>query len=795
MRWLRRALGRTRLASRLLGIHPPAGETETPGLIVLQIDGLSRTQFERAVARGNLPFLSHLLRQEHFTLETFYSGLPSTTPAVQAEIFYGIRAAVPGFQFLHRASGRVMRMYEAESAAEIEAELQASGHEPLLAVGRSYSNIYRAGAAVSRYCSRDLAAGEILRRLHPVKWLLLALLYAPKLLRIAGLTLLEFAVALRDAATGVIERKNLIRELLFVPARVVVCVLLREAVRFRILLDIERGIPVIHGNFLGYDEQSHRRGPGSAFAHWTLKGIDSAIRDILRAGDRSPHRDYEVIVHSDHGQEHAVPYSRRHGRELAVALAEVFATGPLAGHDVWMRRMPELLGDTLGRFRQLAGMRSEGIADGTPQPGRQIIVTAMGPVGHIYLPVALPEESLLRQAAALVARAGIPLVLVALRDGTVAACNARGTWSLPADAAEVLGPDHPLRDEVAEDLAALCRHRDAGDIILSGWDPGRQPLTFPMENGSHCGPGSEETRGFLLLPDRIRRWHHAHLPAAGTRVRGEDLRKLARHFLGRDGTREERVPERLQAGRKLPLRVMTYNIHSCVGIDGKLRPERIARVINRFDPDVIAVQEVDCHRRRSRGQDQAAVIAAHLRMTHVFHAMLEEQQERYGIAVFSRHPFTIVRAGCLTPAEPRIFREARGAIWVKVAPEGGRPFHFLNTHFGLGRAERILQAETLAGPQWLGAIPADDAVVLCGDFNSGPRSKPLRQLGARLRDVQSHAPRHRPAPTFSSVVPLVRIDHILVSRHFTVDAVELPATPVARIASDHLPLCAELTLR
>jgi endonuclease/exonuclease/phosphatase family metal-dependent hydrolase len=788
-------LNRTRLASRLLGVHRPSGEAEHPGLIILQIDGLSRSQFERAITKGNLPFLARLLRREHFTLESFYSGIPSTTPAVQAELFYGVRAAVPGFQFLHRASGQVMRMYEAESSAVIEADLRKRGEEPLLEGGCCYSNIYRAGSSFSRYCSQDLASAELVRRVNPLKWLVLGIVYLPKIVRMVGLGLLEFVIALADAMKGLYERENVLSELLFVPARVVVCILLREAIRFRILLDIERGAPVIHGNFLGYDEQAHRRGPGSAFAHWTLKGIDGAIRDILRAAENSDYRDYEVIVHSDHGQERTIPYERKYGRDLHDAVAEVFAKGPLAGIEIWSRRSAELLGNTVGRFRNLAGLQSERVAAGTPQPERQIIITAMGPLGHLYLPQRPAPDELETYAVDLVKSAGIPIVMLPQQDGSVKAFNTRGEWSLPADGAEVLGASHPFLAEVTQDLVALCFHPDSGDIVISGWNPEGEPLSFPMENGAHCGPGFEETRGFLLVPDRIRRWHHSRMPATGTRVRGEDLRKIARHFLGRDGTREERVAERLRREKELPLRVMTYNIHSCVGLDGKMRPERVARVINHFDPDIIAIQEVDCHRRRSRGLDQAQLIADHLRMTHVFHAMFEEQQERYGIALFSRHPFTKIRADFLTTADPRLFREARGAIWVKIEPEGGKPFHFINTHFGLGRTERLRQAEELLGERWLGSVSGDEPVVIAGDFNSSPRSRALRALRQRFRDVQLAAPGHVPVPTFSSLCPVVRIDHVFVSDHFTVEGVDRPLSPVARIASDHLPLCAELTLR
>lgn len=795
LKWLRRKLGRSHWAARLLGIRPPPGEAELPGLILIQIDGLSRPEFERALADGQLPFLAKLIRRRHFSVESFYSGVPSTTPAVQGELFHGVRNAVPAFQFLHRASGKVLRMYDAEAAAAVEARLARHGHAPLLRDGSAYSDIYRAGASRSRYCSEDLAPDEMLRRLHPVHGFLLGLAYAPTLLRMLGLALLEGGLAVIDALKGLRQHERAVPEIAFIPARVVVCILLREAVRFQVMLDIERGTPVVHANFLGYDEQAHRRGPDSAFAHWTLRGIDRAIRDLYRAAGRCRYRDYELIVHSDHGQEHTRSFEARHGRGFDAALREVFARGPLAGCPIWTSKLPERLGHALDQLRHLLGLPpSKTPPLGAPDPARQIVVTAMGPLGHLYFPEPLRPADLDDYARALVVQAGVPLVLRRAADGTVAAFNPRGRWSLPADRAEVLGAGHPFLAEAAADLVRLCDHPDAGDLVVSGWDPQRQPLSFPLENGSHGGPGATETHGFLLLPDRIRRWHLDQLPRTGRRVRGEDLRRIALHFLGRDGPREERVPRHPPRGGELPLRVMTYNIHSCLGIDGKTRPERVARVINHFDPDLVAVQEVDAHRPRSGHHDQSQLIADHLRMDHVFHAMFEEQKERYGIAIFSKHPFTLVKSGFLTLAAPRLFRETRGALWVKLEFAGRPPVHFLNTHFGLGRAERRIQAAELLGPDWLGAIPADEPVILCGDLNSSPRSAACRLIRQRLRDAQEARPDQRPRPTFSSVRPFLRIDHVFISPHFQVEQVEVPDSPTALLASDHLPLCVELSL-
>ena len=796
LRWLRQKFRRTHWLARLLGIEPPTGEADEPGLILIQIDGLSRTQMELAVKNGRMPFLARLMRRGHFTLEDFYSGLPSTTPAVQGEIFFGVRTAVPSFEFLRRKSGKVFRMYESTAAAEIQNELESRCPDPLLKGGRAYLDIYRAGAKDSRYCSQDTAFREILRRFWPCKWLLLVGVYTPTLLRIFALILLEFGLAIMDAVRGLFQRETFYHEFGFVPARVFFGILLRELVRFRVLLDIECGVQVIHANFLGYDEQAHRRGPDSAFAHWTLKGIDRAVRDICRAADFSVYRDYEWIVFSDHGQERTIPFVRKYGREIDAAVREVFSQGALAGREIWMSRLPETIGHTLERWRFFAGMKRPGReAAAIPDPTSQIVVTAMGPVGHLYLPILPSAPELQAYANALVKIAGVPLVLMRESSDSIRAYNFRGVWRLPADAAEVLGADHPYLQEAASDLVQLVQHPDAGNLVICGWDPLEPPLSFPMENGAHGGPGYEETRGFLLLPDRIRRWHVAHLANTANRIRGEDLREIAMHFLGRDGARKECVPLHPPRSQDFTVRVMTYNIHSCRGLDGKIRPERIARVINHFDPDIVAVQEVDAHRPRSGGHDQAQLIADHLRMSHVFQAMFEEEKELYGIAIFSKYPFKVIKAARLSTPSRRFLREARGAIWVQLEFDGRRPFHLINTHFGLGRDEKRRQADEILGKSWLGNIPPNEPVILCGDFNSGPRSKPYRKLQTRLRDVQHAAEYHKPRATFVSIKPFMRIDHIFVSPHFAVESIELPDTPTAVIASDHLPLCVELTLR
>ncbi len=795
-RVLRRKMSRTRWAARLFGVHLPRGENPEPGIILIQIDGLARRHLEQGAGKGRLPFISRSMKKGRLHLGTFYSGVPSTTPAVQAEIFFGVKAAVPAFQFMRRDTGRIFRMFEPTSAAQLESELLEKCPEPLLKDGHAYSNIYRAGAPRSWYCAQDLAVSVILNKSRPLKWLFLSVVYIWKILRMAGLALIELCLALIDCARGLFEKEDLMKELVFVPARIGVCILLREFIRFRVLLDIERGVRVIHANFLGYDEQAHRRGPDSDFAYWTLKGIDAAVRDIWRAAHRSDYRDYEVIIYSDHGQERTRQYAATHGRTIDQALTEVFAEGPLEGTEVFLPGSPKRVGTNQDRWG--ATHRKSGKKDADIPPSEhegKIVVTAMGPIGHVYLPEEISGEDRAAYGARIVEVADVPLVLLKGDGGGTARIFAPwGEGRLPDDAERVLGKDHPFVKEAAADLIALTNHPDAGDFILSGWSPEEKPMTFPMENGAHAGPGRDETRGFVLLPDRFSAPLGGSIGDDRHYLRGADIHEMVKQYLG--GTHHPITLSERPPVENPTLRVMTYNIHSCVGVDGKLRPERIARVINRLDPDIIAVQEVDAHRPRSLQHDQAKVIAEHLKMGHVFYSMLEEEKEKYGIAIFSRYPVQLVKSEFLTPADPRRRKEARGAIWVTIQPEGWvKPVHFINTHFGLGRDERRLQAEILLGEKWLGRIDPEEPVVVCGDFNSSARSRVWKRIISQYRDVQLAAHGHQPRATFATVRPFARLDHIFLSRHWEVKAVKIADFPMAMVASDHFPMTADLEIR
>jgi endonuclease/exonuclease/phosphatase family metal-dependent hydrolase len=236
------------------------------------------------------------------------------------------------------------------------------------------------------------------------------------------------------------------------------------------------------------------------------------------------------------------------------------------------------------------------------------------------------------------------------------------------------------------------------------------------------------------------------------------------------------------AGTAARLKVLTYNVHSCRGRGGRADPLRIAEVIASAEPDIIALQELDVGRMRTGGVDQAHAIAGHLCVSAHFHAALHVEEERYGDAILTALPSRLVKAAQLPS-----LGEPRGALWVEVTA-GTTRLQIVNTHFGLSRRERMLQARTLAGPDWLGhpgctAHPA----ILAGDFNAVPRSRAYGILAEGLSKPALAVPARA---TFPARFPVLRLDHVFANARARILGYDVIDTPLARAASDHLPLLA-----
>ena len=241
-------------------------------------------------------------------------------------------------------------------------------------------------------------------------------------------------------------------------------------------------------------------------------------------------------------------------------------------------------------------------------------------------------------------------------------------------------------------------------------------------------------------------------------------------------------------------RLLTYNVHRCVGVDRKLDVSRIAAVIAEHEPDIVCLQELDVGRARTGFVDQARAIAEQLAMSYHFHPAMRVEAELYGDAVLTHLPERLVRSGGLPTVRGVPGLEPRGALWVAIEI-GGATLNVFNTHLGLVPREQRLQAAALVGDHWLGHPDCTGPTLLTGDFNATSITRPYQTLSRRLADCQRSLGLKPSVKTFPSSFPAIRIDHCFTSPEVTVTGVSAPFSPLARMASDHLPLIVDFEIR
>jgi len=235
------------------------------------------------------------------------------------------------------------------------------------------------------------------------------------------------------------------------------------------------------------------------------------------------------------------------------------------------------------------------------------------------------------------------------------------------------------------------------------------------------------------------------------------------------------MPSRSHSAR---LRVVSYNIHECVGGDGRRDPERIALVLREIDADVIGLQEVDARPGMTTASMQMQYLASMLNLHSVAGPTLQREHGHYGNALLTRWPVLDVRHVDLTVYR----REPRGAIDADLDVDGA-VVRVIVTHLGLLPGERRTQVRRLLDV--LGRAHSD-AVILLGDINEWfAVGRPLRWLHARMG-------RSAGVATFPAARPVFALDRIWVHPRPALLSLTAHATPNARAASDHLPVMADV---
>lgn len=237
------------------------------------------------------------------------------------------------------------------------------------------------------------------------------------------------------------------------------------------------------------------------------------------------------------------------------------------------------------------------------------------------------------------------------------------------------------------------------------------------------------------------------------------------------------------------LRVLCYNIHYGQGTDGRYDIERLAAVINKAKPDLVAIQEADVGVKRSGRVHQIRELAKLTGLAARFGPTQHYEGGLFGNAVLTRLPILDVVIHPLPYTESTTQRTTypRGAIAVTLRGPDGRTLRFISTHFQHNVAEdRVAEAKAINA---LFAVDEAIPTILAGDMNSEPDAEPIQLLLKHWANAIDEPP----SPTAPATKPTARIDYVFYRPGKAFRVIQTEVIDES-IASDHRPVLAVLEL-
>ena len=236
------------------------------------------------------------------------------------------------------------------------------------------------------------------------------------------------------------------------------------------------------------------------------------------------------------------------------------------------------------------------------------------------------------------------------------------------------------------------------------------------------------------------------------------------------------------------MRLLSWNIHK--GIGGRDRRYSLQRIIDCIDhehPDLVCLQEVDRLVARSDFDDQPRLLGQSLKLQSTFQANVPVSNGTYGNLILSRWAVGSTHRISLK----RGIRKSRGAQLIQVeTPEGA--LHLVNTHLGLDERERHWQIDFLLDHELFQSSSVMPTFI-AGDFNDWRNTLAEQSLANHgFQQVTSPPSEYR---SFLSWLPVGGLDKVFVRGEVTTERVKVVRTSLARVASDHLPIVVDFSLK
>jgi len=515
------------VVKRLAGRLAPRTEHATPGLIMVEIDGLSAAVLRQAMRDGYMPNLKSWLDSGSHKLMEWDCGLPSQTSSSQAGILHGDNFDIPAFRWYDKDRGELVVSNHPTDAMRIEEQV-STGEGLLKDNGVSIGNLLsgdapRWAATVSAYYRP--------RRVRQTSPIFFNYFINPyNFTRAFVLMLWEIVVEWREALQQRLKdvRPRVSRGGSFPLLRAASTVFFRELSVYLLMAEMFSGTSVAYTTLVGYDVVAHHAGPFRPDALRILRDLDRRIQTLHRAARDAP-RPYYFVVLSDHGQSYGTPFRQLYHttleelvRSLVSGEGSVHASIGESEGTGW-GHVSVLLSEAIqyeraaGRYarRVLRGRTRRGFVeldatqhDESP-PEANVVVCASGNLGLIYFtdePGLVDFETIAanhpRLIEGLVEHPGIDFVLAHSAERGAIVMGKAGVRYLDERRVQGIDPLGHLGENAAEHLLRLSGFPHTGDLIVNGrCDPGTgDVVAFEDLVGSHGGLGGPQTQAFLMYP-------------------------------------------------------------------------------------------------------------------------------------------------------------------------------------------------------------------------------------------------------------------------------------------------------
>jgi uncharacterized membrane protein YvlD (DUF360 family) len=507
-------------------------ETDVPGVLFLEIDGLAHDVLLRALQDGSAPHLASWVRGGSHKLRCWETDWSSQTGACQAGLLHGSNEDMPAFRWWEKERGAAIVTNHPRDAEEIERR-HSDGRGLLHADGASRANILSGDAPHSM-----LTMSTALRRRRPIGKDYAAYFAQPyAAARTLVLSLADIARERRAARSQVRDdvRPRIHRGRSYVFARAWGTVVQRDLQVATVIGDVLCGRPIVYTTFLAYDEVAHHSGIERHDALAVLRDLDRQIARIARACKDAP-RPYRLVVLSDHGQSQGETFRDRYDQTLEELTREACDPDSVvaseAGDDDALSYLSagltEVARDDTVAARTVRAATRDRRADGAvaldadarrevneTHDGEELpelSVMASGCLGLISFPRE-PGRVSLERIEALYPRLiptlrdhpGIGFILVrSEREGAIA-IGAAGTRYLADDRVEGEDPLAPFGPNAADHLRRTDGFSHCADLMLNStyWTEFGEVAAFEELVGSHGGMGGTQSYPFVLHPTEL----------------------------------------------------------------------------------------------------------------------------------------------------------------------------------------------------------------------------------------------------------------------------------------------------